>query len=803
MALERLEDWPLTPVAERSSIQPPTQHASEEETLPMSISIESIAPSSPISVYSHIMRDQPSHLNTSSNRSADDLPGNRNDTHDNSPVLLNQASPSSTLVVSSDDTEGQGTKVDSRLPIRQSLSLYGCLVIFGGSILTLGVMAFLIFLWAVEGPAGGEAATHTWRQIMLNDWATRAVTLSSLVLRSVIAAQATVCTSLVAALLIERRQVRLSQITQMSIARSVNDGPQQLLRDVISSRSSKMVFNAGTLLLTVLGLGALGIQFSSTLLLPDFETVILVQDSETVRHNVALTPDNQDAVSDIFATTWPTLQGETALFGELDSNSMAEPDEHGVSHSGPRLRAFLPFESEERTRMKSYKGPAFTLKTEVSCMRPSMDAQIQVHPWSLDLPYASLSGNILYNQTFKDNGINHTVDCFKGYRGWDDTWATLCFPEVFNCTMPSQPDPDIVGWSAAICRLDAVGMDEGEADIDFWQDSPDLYGPTSMIFLAFATNADIADYDINNTRNGLGAPMQSEEWNGYELYPGRFLNISLCFSTLNTTVSSVDMATGSTNLSEPQFKWSTNRSTSNIATLQTFMGGDNVHKSPEDRGILAIKDVQYPIPPPAFTSEVNSTSSIDDTSFSEWALWHGPSAAIWAWASNNESLIVCTSCQSRGFTALKDGAAIFEQIVNTSDRVAVAIDTYIAKLVQNFYYLILPLFDVPGNIEVVFSTEARIPKQWNGLIAVLVMASVDLVCVWVITALYIRNVRYTRQGDFWHTISQLMSEPTLSILKQSNELRDSEVSKLLKVNDPWVSIGRSMDTGKVEVLQVH
>ncbi|KAL7628611.1 hypothetical protein AAE478_000126 [Parahypoxylon ruwenzoriense] len=778
-------------------------NAMQEEQIDR-VSVESMSSEFPLSLPVPMpspTEAQPSQLVMPGNDDVDPRLENDPDAPEVTSVLSGEASPlsteatlqaASTLAVGGN---GSTANIDSRLPIRQSLGLYGCFIIFGGSVLTLIDVAFLIFLWAGEGPAGGQEATAFWRLIMLRDGATRAVTLSSLVLRSVIAAQATVCTSLVAALLVERRQVRVSQVAQMSITRSVNSGPQQLIQEIICSRSVSMIFSLEAILLMILGLGSLGIQFTSTILLPDFNSTILVQDSETIRHNVALSPITENNVSDIFSTSWPTLQGSNALFGELDSQNMAEPNERGVSHDGPRLRAFLPFEREKRTRIRSYKGAAFTLKTEVSCQRPSIDASVKAHPWSLNVPYASMAGNISYNQTFEDAGIDYPASCYG------DNYITLCFPTGFNCTIPSQRDGISAGWATAMCRLEAIGMTRGEADIDYWQITDDLYLPASMIFLTFATNADISSYDANDTQGKLGAPTAYGEWNSYELYPGAFLNVSLCFALLNTTISEVEMGSDTT-LTEPEFKWSQNFNTPSLDVLQDFMGADSVHKSAEERGILSIRNVQHPVShTSAFAAEVNASAAWDDVSFSEWASWHGPSAAIWAWANNNESLVLCTACQMRGFTALKDGAALFQRVVNSSGRVAVAIDTYMARMVQNFYYLMLPLFDVPGDVEVVFSTEARVPRQWGGLIAVLVMVAVDLACVWALTLLYARNARYTRQGDFWHAVSQLVADPTQTALMRSDELKDGEVAETLKGKDTLVTIGRSAKTGRVEVLE--
>lgn len=657
-------------------------------------------------------------------------------------------------------------------------------------------MAFLAFLWAGEGSLGGQDAPSLWRAIILRDWAIRAVTLSAVALRLAISIQATVCTSMVAALLIERRKVHISQIAKVSICRSVNSGPQQLIQNILFTKSFALIFHLETLILVTLGLGSLGIQFSSTILVPDLNTTSIVGDSTSIRHNVSLSPATQSDIQGFFGSSWANLQGSNALFGELDSADSPLPDEHGVSYTGLKQRAFLPFKRQDRTKLRAFKGTAFALNTEVSCMKPLVEAQVQVHPFSLDIPYASLTGEISYEKTFRDAHIEHSTECYDR----NDGAESVCYLTAFNCTIPSQHNIRFPEWGSALCRLDSPGINT-EADIDVWQTTNDLYGPTSMIFLAFASNADVNYYDTNITAGPLPAPAAHGEWISYEMYSGAFLNVSLCFSQINTTISQVQMSTKVT-LSEPEFLWSPDIHTASVGILQDMMGASEDKKSAQDRGILTIDNIQHPImaPSSAFSSDVNASSTKDDISFSEWASWHGPSSAIWSWANNNESLNVCTTCQMRGFSSSKDGAALFSSIVNSSQRVAVAIDTYMAKLAQNFFYITLPLFDVPGDVEVVFSPEVRVPQQWNGLIAVLVMGSVDLLCIWIITGLFVANVRYTRQGDVWHAVSQLIAAQTQSALDNGNESRDKEVSKALDETDSFLTIGRSTSTGRAECL---
>ncbi|KAI0175590.1 hypothetical protein GGR52DRAFT_579465 [Hypoxylon sp. FL1284] len=597
----------------------------------------------------------------------------------------------------------------NRLPIRHSLSLWGCFIIFVGSFLTLIAVAFLIYLWA----------TRLWRLVVLRGWAAGVVTLSSIVLHSVITAQATVCTSLVAALLIERRRVSLSRVAQMSITRSVNNGPQQLLQDIIASGSCKMIFNTETILLTVLAFGVLGIQFSSTILLSDFTDASLVQDSQMVRKNIALSPRTYKAAETLSNSTRANLQSSAMLFGERDSKNVTEPNEYGVSHNGPKQRAFLPFEHEDHIKMRYFKGAAFTLETEVS--------------------------------------------------------TPLCLPQSFNCSIPLTTAYEAPRWATAMCVLTEYGAHEPPFG--------HLYGPASLIFLVWATNGTFRT-DAHETT--LGPPTAYREWSSYEAYPGSFLNISLCFAAIGTPVSEVEMTSGA-DLAEPDFKWSPSLDTPSLHALQKIMGADGAHGTTDERGIFGITETDNTLPPTAFAG-VNKTAD-EVVAFSESHMRRGLATGLRPLAGDRDGLRLCVACAARGATTSKDGAALLMQILNSAGG-----GVGVARLALSFYYLSLPLLDAPGDLGV--------PRRTGGLVAVLVVVAVSVVCVGAITVLYVRNVRYTRQGDFWHAVGQLVAGSTRSILGQSNELSDEKVAELLKDHDRCATINRSAQTGRVEVTEV-
>ena len=89
-------------------------------------------------------------------------------------------------------------------PLRRALGVIGTLSIVVGTLVLLGALAFLVFLWTAEGPNEGAGAMPLWRTIVLEQWFTQVITLVSVVLRFSNAIQASVCTGLIAALILER-----------------------------------------------------------------------------------------------------------------------------------------------------------------------------------------------------------------------------------------------------------------------------------------------------------------------------------------------------------------------------------------------------------------------------------------------------------------------------------------------------------------------------------------------------------------------------------------------------------------------
>jgi hypothetical protein len=121
-----------------------------------------------------------------------------------------------------------------------------------------GCLAFLIFLWAAD------TKNTVWLRIVLGGWTTRSVTITSLVLRWATAAQATTCTSMLAAVLLKVGAVHLPAAAAMSIMKYDNTGPWTLLGLMgVNWHHGSISIS----ILAMLSLTTLLLQFSSTILL--------------------------------------------------------------------------------------------------------------------------------------------------------------------------------------------------------------------------------------------------------------------------------------------------------------------------------------------------------------------------------------------------------------------------------------------------------------------------------------------------------------------------------------------------------
>ncbi|KAI0798841.1 hypothetical protein GGR55DRAFT_684543 [Xylaria sp. FL0064] len=248
-----------------------------------------------------------------------------------------------------------------RLPLKESLGHTGSVTVFGGSVLILLGMGFLFLLWFGYGdkPEAAEAP-WVWRRIALGDWMTRTITILALVLRSVVSFQVALCTSMTAALVLEKRSTRKSDVAYLSIARSL-----------ICLLASIMV----------------ALQFSSTFLLSDLHDFVIVGDVKTQ-------PVFNFGTFEILNDTGiqaPLLENDLiyAVFGEELASPNITPSASGFSDTGTIRRGYLPFRgSENRTSVRRYLGSTLVTNSRTICVPPQLKGNLL--PRDGDLEYAGV-----------------------------------------------------------------------------------------------------------------------------------------------------------------------------------------------------------------------------------------------------------------------------------------------------------------------------------------------------------------------------------------------------------------------------
>lgn len=215
---------------------------------------------------------------------------------------------------------------------------------------------------------------------MLKQLASQAVTLSSIVLQMVVDAQATVCTALVAALMLEARHVRISDIPLFSVLRAVNGGTSSIALPLAAS-PRKFFRSWPAFLLLLLYASTLTIQFSSTILLTDFRQTSLLEYPVHRRVNtLATTPDLLEKptnASGYLLQAWEMASTSYPSFAEQVVDLPLELE--GLGDTGTVKRAFLPFTAHDRRNLREYQGAAVTYQSRVACSRPSIKGSLQVN----------------------------------------------------------------------------------------------------------------------------------------------------------------------------------------------------------------------------------------------------------------------------------------------------------------------------------------------------------------------------------------------------------------------------------------
>ncbi|KAK6363284.1 Mitochondrial outer membrane protein iml2 [Orbilia blumenaviensis] len=669
---------------------------------------------------------------------------------------------------------------------------YLSLAVLGLSFLiVLASVGFLSFLWY------SNANNDIWHMIMLNEWATRAVSLTSTALRWAIAMQAALGLAMLAAVALEGYDVPLANTANVSLMR-VNGG--QLIPTLLDvcwplSRFGPpgVVIRTVLPILALLGTSTL-VQFTSTVLLSDLYVDMIP--GNPVHANLSI-----DWRFDGVGFRWAPTSSEVMwggnkpnfwpAFAELTGPPL---EQEGVADTGMNVRAFLPYPTaESRQTLRSYDGKAVLMDTRVTCQRPVLD----------DLIMYTLSHDGEWDTIFQPV-LKGTVESSLNTPRFNASDR----PTPFDCPF-SRLNPK----SFAICELHNVKMRTPAYMEQLYAGSLvsefRTFPPVSPL-----QNTSGAAYLIM-TVNNTNLPLSNGEWATFEVTsPGdgrnttwtrkSIVGATVCYSALDTVIRDVKISS-TTNRTEPLLSWNETAKNFNWESVyQQLLPGSKSNLTFEQRGVMkleppedtwaspeslepgtdgpvsnlisgSIYQTQYPyitetvhLWHPGQGWQYGNYSVILDDKFWAWHLQYG------AWPQVGGALWVKT---------------LFERLVYGNDTVADAMQMILFTLSGMAYYDQLPQYNNWKEVDTLAyvpalhpggpfgTTRTELPVGYTIVMALVAFhVAVFLYVFW----LFAYKTGFSRLGDTWmaiaHVVDATLTDGMLEVARQVRAGRSDAAS---------------------------
>jgi hypothetical protein len=611
---------------------------------------------------------------------------------------------------------------------------------------------------------------------------------------------------MIAAIVLEKHGAQRCQVAWLSVMRSINDGPLKLGGLLLSSKSRASFGQLETWLTLLVILVTTALQFSSTLLLSDINDFIIVGDLNTTELGDLFLHKGDDFRVEAIGLQFITQPPVNAVFGEAQAGFNATPDTSGLSDTGLIQRSLLPIsESAARASIRRIEGTSIVMTSQSACIRPRIRALYSADSNDINEQdiFGGIVGTVDYKSSFEAAGVRSSSLCSDAD----------CGDVAFDCPIPSGD----VGWQAITCLLGGVVGGHGPTNFDpVWDPADGPWSRNATIVLVITTNMDYKDWrrvaGSNTSTLPVGKP--SQEWQSYEISTGLFVNISLCSSGFSLGRFHTSMTTKGP-IHEPRTNLTLTSKTYSTADIRSFMGVDEPQQSHLDRNVLDLEILgtptgdtgSSPASQPVFFSATGGNTTVGrlTTAVIELVMYYQLAPGF----QPNVSMSLCYFCTTNGYSVNPETSLLFSDIISETGRAANALLSLTTTIFTTVYYTYLSTLRVHQDARIVATTIVRAPgpcstKGCPGFSSVITLLFVHLLCVAVITVVYVRRVRYSRHGNIWHTISQLTGDGLADMLKEANHASDAAVERYVdaEYEDRPVKVGRRRESGPVEVVNV-
>lgn len=590
---------------------------------------------------------------------------------------------------------------------------------------------------------------------MVQGWIPRSITITAMSLRWAVTVQAVICTSKLAALLLERFDVALPDAAPISMLTFQNTGPLSLASILrMSMHKSRLILGP---ILFVLTTTTLLLQFISTALLSDVKNGI-VQITQLGKNISYWTePSSHDgifpgieALGTRYLHTGPFVYPAFAEYSEI---SDAEETDWVVD-TELSMRAFIPLEPEAtRDLVLNYSGMATVVDTRVVCMRPVV---------------SGISINVGFNPSFIEGRFRTDMTAlrFNGSQQMSTTdvlWGGLAADlnsSTFRCGFETAEN-SFNKWPISVCTPSQPisGL------VSYMVSDNDAKALSSVQIIINATST-------FGAAGGNITIQEDGEWVLINTSPAFSISLTACYSSLLSQNRPINASRSIRQYVEPTLRWNPSAMTYDTMAVRHHLGATRDNSNNDNRTVFALE---------ARSSwEDYSTLCLDDVA----------SMAFDDYSSTNTTIFMCIYCWALGIappvgsspivdftSANRQQAAIINDILQDTGNPALALQAHFTILYGMANYSYLGLFDLSGTANLVSNAEALLQAAKTYFTVVFAVTLLHLTVVSLIALLLSLCGRNVLLGNAWTIVAQLWSPETEVWLSKADGVKDSRVRK--------------------------
>lgn len=641
-------------------------------------------------------------------------------------------------------------KSTDHVPGRPPFSVYhkfgwlAMTILISATVLILAALGFLWFLWKADH------SNKTWHRIAVRNWITRAVALSSVILRTCISFQASTATSMLAGLALENAQILILHLASVSTMRNANAGPYMLawlmLKAFVKdpSRWHRIWLPALVLILVITSFLT---QFTSTTLLSDLYPGTIPGHNSTGTTATNFRYDANGSIPFISrGTVWTKKPPFYPAFAEYHEDPSRPQTDN--SDTGLTLRAFLPLSGQDtRSMLRNFSGLATVLDSRVQCMRPQL---------TMERAHYTPGAFALTGRISSNGGQQSNFSCVLPGFNFDedgsvpDEWQlsmTYLGPFANASLAPVQSElqtptsTDQYGMAFMVVNLTAGTASE-------WAR---LLGVDSTEFGTFGSPGAAPLYQSNR-----------REWLDllFTQNASLIMSTSICYASYDTAILAIE-ASSNTNRTEPVATYNVQSKSYDYSNIRLQLGQNSpAHMNPslDDRGVLLI------------TKRSSWKPGIGDYPNASWV----QNAVMLNVDGDPVDYEIASSAETNITAYLYDGynpvaawpgearigtdpstTALFQQILREQGSIAFAIQSILTVFTGMTYYDQLQQFNNVDDINTTAFVIVSHPSSVRGITAVTVVVSVHLLLIATVIRRFISQSTLSTIGNAWQTIAQI------------------------------------------------